>query len=670
MEKTFKDAYVRIAADVLVAGNSRMERSWRIENGFLYNVSLFDKTTAMEWLLAPSAVPAPYPEIQISDEAQNWRLETAVEQSVCLEESYLSARVISLFKTGELTFQIKIYPQAPAISTLLIIKGWPGSPDCALSRTQTAMGLENISDQTKKEAVNDLQEFFHLPYVHHYLTVVSLMDGSDSQDNLVQEEKHLLTNFPDVKARGNLFRLENRLTGAGLVFLKEAPLPHARPVKTDYDLLNRGDRFCFPGLGAGSEYERRSYPFTTLVYSGGNPGFTEALHSYQRRFRRYRPEKDEVIWHSIWGDRNRDGRVCEDFYRKEIKAAQALGIDFLYFIDGWQKGASANSVVAGGVWENQWAQDDYWEYNLKRFPNGLKKLTDMARAAGFKVGMWYNPDKTNDYANWQRDVDVILKRVNDLGLSNVKLDGVAFCTKPGELNLLRIMHEVVQRTAGETAIEIDITAGVRTGYYQAMSYGFLFLENRYTDWRKYYPYTTLRNLWQLAKYVDPRRLRIEVLNGQRNAHLYPNDPLAPCHYRADYLFAVAMAANPMAWFEAGGLEEAFAADLRGIIAVYKSVRDALHRCFIYPIGGEPDGFSWSGFQAHDSESGGGFIIVFRDNAPDDRGALAVNHLLFSDYDFELLAGEGQNAGYDRPSGRFSCEIHNPRRFAFYRYRKN
>ena len=366
------------------------------------------------------------------------------------------------------------------------------------------------------------------------------------------------------------------------------------------------------------------------------------------------------------GGRNRDGRVCEEFYKKELAKNKELGIDHLYFIDGWQKGASSNSVKVGGVWENQWAREDYWDCNKERFPNGLGGLVKEAKEAGFKVGMWYNPDKTGDYGNWRKDVDLVIARAKELGITNVKFDGVVFSTKEGEANLLRIMREVVERTNGDVSIEIDISAGIRTGYYSAMSYGFLFLENRYTDWLRYYPYTTLRNLWQLSKYVDPRRLRIEFLNGERNAHLYPDDPLAPAHYKADYLFATAMFANPMAWFESTGLSDEFAGSLRGIIGVYKRHRAAIHSCVIYPIGEEPDGFSWSGFQAHNKVDSSGFIVVFRDNSPVAKSSFKLN-MPVGDYRFEVLAGESGEQSHDASERSFTVDIGKLRRFAFFRY---
>jgi alpha-galactosidase len=453
------------------------------------------------------------------------------------------------------------------------------------------------------------------------------------------------------------------------MFLKEAPLPYARPMKTSSDLIFNGSQFIFKGLGAGSDSSRISYPQTVILYQGGKSGMSKALQDYQRNFKRYDPESD-VIWHSMWGDRNRDGRVNEKFYSAELNKNIILGIDLLYFIDGWQKGISANSVdrEQGGLWEGQWSQPDYWNPNPVRFPNGIQPIVDKAKQAGFKTGFWYNPDKNNDYVNWSRDANVLLNFHRLYGSRFFKYDGVAFYTKKGEINLLNAMHKVVQESNGKASIEIDITAGIRTGYYSAMSYGFLFLENRYTDWQKYYPHTTLRNLWQLSHYVDPRRLRMEFLNNERNKQIYGDDLLAPCNYTADYLFASTMFALPMAWLESTGLSDNYSEALKKIIAVYKPNRQAIHEGNILPIGNEPDGFSWTGFISQKPDRECGYIVVFRELNDAESTEIDLPLILNGKYNFELLSGNGKSFNVRIPENRkVKFELPKKQNYAFYRY---
>lgn len=86
---------------------------------------------------------------------------------------------------------------------------------------------------------------------------------------------------------------------------------------------------------------------------------------------------------------------------------------------------------------------------------------------------------------------------------------------------------------------LDATAGRRGGYHSMNEYGNIFLENRYTDWGNYYPYRTLRNLWQLSRYVPAEKMQVEFLNKWRNADKYAdNDIFAPKSYSFDYLLAL------------------------------------------------------------------------------------------------------------------------------------
>ena len=110
------------------------------------------------------------------------------------------------------------------------------------------------------------------------------------------------------------------------------------------------------------------------------------------------------------------------------------------------------------------------------------------------------------------------------------------------------MATVLRESAGRIVFDLDVTAQLRPGYFGMIGTGPLFVENRYTDWHKYWPHQTLRNLWQLAWWVDPCRLRMEFLNQSRNTEKYADDPLAPSRYAPDTLFATVFFANPLGWF--------------------------------------------------------------------------------------------------------------------------
>ena len=60
----------------------------------------------------------------------------------------------------------------------------------------------------------------------------------------------------------------------------------------------------------------------------------------------------------------------------------------------------------------------------------------------------------------------------------------------------------------------------------------------------------------LSRYVPAEKMQIEFLNKWRNADKYDAaDPFAPARYSFDYLFAITLAAQPLAWMEASNLPE-------------------------------------------------------------------------------------------------------------------
>ncbi|MBC8153001.1 MAG: alpha-galactosidase [Bacteroidetes bacterium] len=662
----FQDCQARWTHQQLTLGNAFIQRQWRIENGLLVNASLRDNVTGKEQLLGASPQPSPIPEFEVRERCLKTTITADTLKAVVVETTALLVTVRSEYESYALTTFCKIFPRTSAVSTWLRIEQKTALATGTVS-AERVTGIETGKwGQTVK---TDLTEVLLLDHVHRQFLAVTLMDHTDDKDNLVQVNEFLLTNPSTNSWAGNLFFLEDQFTKDGLIFLKEAPLPYARPVKSAADLRQSATQFAFTGLGAGADSVRESYPFTTMTYQNGKAGRTAVLQHYQRRFRTYKADRDELIWHSIWGDRNRDGRMTEAFLSEEMELNRQIGIDHLYFIDGWQKGPSSNSVnrEQGGLWDNQWSVADYWEPNQARFPNGFDDLVKKAKANGFKIGMWYNPDKTKDYANWKRDTDVLLNFHRRFGANYFKYDGVEFFTKKGEANLLRAMHRIVQETNGQAGIEIDITAGLRTGYFAAMPYGTLFLENRYTDFRRYYPHTTLRNLWQLAQFVDPRRMRMEFLNPERNQHLYPDDPLAPARYPKDYGLAVTLFAKPMAWFETSGLSDSTRIAFAKLLTVYKPHQSAIHQGTIYPIGDEPTGFSWTGFQSQTGKSEG-YVIVYREANSESTKPMVLYNLPAGTYRFEHLSGSGKSFRTSTTgNGTVLFSLPAPLNYSFFRY---
>lgn len=230
----------------------------------------------------------------------------------------------------------------------------------------------------------------------------------------------------------------------------------------------------------------------------------------------------------------------------------------------------------------------------------------------------------------------------------------------GAGNFDRLIDALLEESGGRITLDIDVTAALRPGYFGCVR-GNVFVENRYTDWRRYYPHATLRNLWQLAAHVDPVRLRMEFLNNARNAALYGDDPLAPGRYAPEYLFAGVMIASPLAWLETSSLPAEYVRRVAPLIATWKLHRRRLHSGTIIPIGESPDGTGWTGFASLHAD-GSADVLAFRERS-DRAEATFTLARRGDDLTAARIAGEGAAS---LSGDALTVRIPSPQRFVWVR----
>lgn len=478
-----------------------------------------------------------------------------------------------------------------------------------------------------------------LPPAHLRLVSYELLDRTDEHDELVHETEWLAGNCERTTTlRTSVLAFEDAVTGDGAVCLRLAPLPHARadPEADDFAVDFRGRKLTALATG---------YPCVTLPYAGGRVGRIKALQDYQRTVRPYVPGRDGLFLCNTWGDRNRDTRINEPFLLDEIRAAAELGVEVLQVDDGWQSGKSMNSAFAdgAGAWNGYWAvSPDFWRPDPKRFPHGLSFVTGRAAESGVRFGLWFGPDSSNEAANWERDADWLLKLHRECGVDYFKLDSLKTTSRLSLDRQRRLFEKLLRESDGKVVVDMDVTAERRPGYFGMMASGPLFVENRYTDWKTYWPHLTLRALWSLAQVIDPIRLRMEVLNPLRNAGLYGDDPLAPAAYPPETLFAIVMPASPLGWFEAQGLKPETVAAWKPLVAAWKRERDAMAACNVIPVGTRPDGVSWTGFAFVPRREGApGYGLFFRELAAEETFPFDFRRLFPSATRLEVLSPRGR-----------------------------
>ena len=451
---------------------------------------------------------------------------------------------------------------------------------------------------------------------HWHTRIVEFQDVTDWNNNLVFETD--VIPYRKNSYRGNLLFARNAENGRGFFFLKEAPGSGVQLAYGGGDFTAEFGDFTVTGLGVTEKDLRegewvKAYGCVLGVWSGGELEQLTALRSYQKNLRKLLPGRDEMVMMNTWGDRSQDTKVNERFCLAEVRKAAHLGITHFQIDDGWQVGKSPNSAVAKGSFKNIWDNPDYWKPDPEKYPRGLHPVVELGRELGVEICLWFNPSVQDGYADWEKDAQALVGLYDEYGIRTFKIDGLAIPDKRSESNLRRLFDRVLERTGGQVVFNLDATAGRRGGYHMFNEYGNIFLENRYTDWQNYYPYWTLRNLWMLSKYVPAEKLQIEFLNKWRNTDKYKGEVFAPENYSFEYLFATTLAGQPLAWMEGTNLpEEAFT--LREHTEAYKKFQHDMHSGTILPIGDEPSGRSWTGFQSLKKDRG--YLIVYRENHPE------------------------------------------------------
>ena len=662
------ECYSRLEADTLTIGNGLIERKFVWNGGNLMTHSITDKSSGTVHLsgrLEPDFVMT-----SVSGPGTNGKLfsEKVLETPV----SPAHYRVCVTFETGGLQIrrEYRIYEDSPAIACDTWLKGrLAGKFASAVENNADRKNIE-FSEDMASRPVSAVIDRVNFKGNHWHAKAVEFWDVTDWNNNLVAERD--IISYRKNSYRGNILFMRDGTDGSGLYFLKEAPCSSVQLEYGNADFIADFGSFSVTSPGIATTDIRPDewtgiYSCVLGVFDGGELEALTALRKYQKNVRRHLADRDEMIMMNTWGDRSQDSKVNEQFCLAELEKAARLGITHFQIDDGWQVGKSPNSAVARGSFKNIWDNPDYWTPDPEKYPRGLAPIVEKGRELGIEIGLWFNPSIQNDFEDWQKDADALIKLYNEYGIRIFKIDGLNIPNKKAETNLRRFFDTVQKATGYQAVFNLDVTAGRRGGYHYFNEYGNIFLENRYTDWGNYYPYHTLRNLWLLSKYVPAEKLQIEFLNCWRNADKYPSgDPFAPGRYSFGYLFAIAMMGQPLAWMEAENLpEEAYG--VAPLIAEYREVMNEIHEGVILPVGDEPSGRSWTGFQSM-TDGWSGYILVFRE--ANRNGAAFVETWLPEGAKtvFEPVAGDGKKfratAGED---GRIRFTLPQENSFALYRY---
>lgn len=633
--------YASLQNDTLRIGNSRIERAFVWNGGAVRTLYLTDKAAGRTM-----SSKHDLPDFMLTGELPcDASLDTIVVPESKWAPACLIARISYTLGSMQLRREYRLYDDVPAIACDTYLKG----------RWSEASVELPVLDQICLKGRN------------WHCNVVEFHDRTDVHNTLLEEHR-FISYHHEKDWNGNLLIARDATTGSGLFILKEAPCSDMQVGTGDADFRTKNGWFRVTRAGFGPsdivpDDWTRLYGCVMGVTGNGELDEAMALRAYQKVLRR----QTDMVMMNTWGDRSQDGRVSEAFCLQELDKAARLGVTVYQIDDGWQRGKSPASVVKGGSFEGIWQRSGYWDLDPVKFPHGLKPIVDKADSLGIEIGLWFNPSTQDDMADWEKDAAVLTGLYRKYGIRIFKIDGLIIPTKKAERNLRNMLDRVRKETGDEVVFNLDVTNGHRMGYNWFAEYGNIFLENRYTDWGNYYPYKTLRNLWQLSRYVAPERFQIEFLNPWRNPDKYPaKDSFAPTNYSFDYIAATSFAAQPLAWMEASNLpEEAFSTG--ELLKKWLAIAQDLHSGTILPIGDEPSGRSLTGFQSV-VDSRHGFLIVYREDTPTAKGYLKTWLPAGKRAKFKAIMGSGKSFRTRVcRDGSIKVRLRHPGSFAVYEY---
>jgi len=666
MQFEYRDCYAIFENNTLVIGNGAVERVLLTEKRGIASLRAEDKANGAVWEREEGvrwiAVPFAAEEVGCT---------FSVENNGGLSEPFLKAQLEWKGASGErLRRSYCVFANLPFISMSMEIEGVPkvipdGAPE------GRSRGVEDELKRRANLSQTDAIDTLPLPWGHYRLKSIVLSDKTDNNDALVRETDRLVysSGWGREWDDGNIFILDDYVRGHAAMLVKDAPANMSEMNRSQKDIvIQRGACAQLVGTGlSGCDATEELFGHGSVMGFGKKDELPRLFRDYYRAV--WANKEPAKVMSNTWGDRSRDAAVCHDFMLREIDCAAHIGVDIVQIDDGWQKGRTMNSALKkDGVWGCYYDIDpDFWTVDREKFPQGLRPLVEKAHSCGIEMGLWFSPDSTNDYANWRKDADTVLGHWRDNRITHFKVDGVNIASKKGERNYLRFVEAVYRESGNKVNLNQDITAQVRLGSLYFRQYGNLFVENRYTDSTAYYPHRTLKNLWNMCRYLPGPKMQYELLNPRRNDHFYPaDDPFRPNMYSEDYLFASVMFASPLVWMEMCHLSEKDTEDLRKIVQVWRAHRSDIAKCDICPIGAEPDGMSMTGLMADGGSFG--YLLAFREDTPEENKRLAGT-LPRECKTLELVTdgGRGCSIALDDGGRTFSVELDEKRSYALLRW---
>jgi hypothetical protein len=664
----YKDIQIVCRGNVLTVENSQLRREFDISNGIPKTIGLWSKSSGKR--ISTEVADKDFSFIGInmpgSDRSVDYKITgiSVAEKEASIFDGERVELEMSIHESVQQVFFVRtymIYPELPVIASKTSIKCYT-SPNVYWGRGRDKMNC-NIQEHSLYSCADTL-------VLSDDLKPVSVVEfsGRTDQTNDVAVEK---TVDADTLC-GNLLFCKDA-SGNGLFFLQEAPPSTERRDFENYDFYVSGAQVFSCGWGiepqAVGEEELTGYRHIIGIFEDDGVGGGSVLKKYLKTRFPLNTQKNCTVMVNPWGCGCFRSLVSETFLMEEFRASGELNATHYQIDDGWQAGKSLMEIEQN----NRCAGKDFWAINYELLPNGFEPVLRVAETAGVEPALWVAPSANRHYRDWHEFADILFEYYTRYGFRNIKVDFVKIRTKEAEDNLEKMLRYLRERSEGDIYFNLDTTSGQRPGYFMFLEYGNIFLENRYVchNWGKgYHPEDTLRNFWNLARYMRAQSLQIEFTDPDiiNNEFYEKRGGSRPDVYPCDYWAAVAMFANPLVWLAPSRLSDKVKNVYRDMIDLHRKYSTDIFNGEIYPIGQQPDGAGITGFQSHNHDSGNGLFIVYCEHNAPLKGTVELKFMEPGQhYDFKRISFDGEAPVKDCGSALFSIEFEQNCSWKMFRY---
>ena len=486
-----------------------------------------------------------------------------------------------------------------------VISCYPGA---AGVRVQLRLRAREEYDPLRLYALGMLRNAFTFPAPNEPTTKHAIGYNTDTQ-NRNHFETPLLEHAAYHSDKGQcdwanvIFLERDSREHGGLAVVKES---HKCPNQRGYDTggfewcthpRQRPSRVTVSGWGIQpadvlSDRYRDSWAVWIVAYTDDR--YT-ALKAFDRRRYPVRKDRDVYVMSNLWGSSTpgHGGRraATEASVLEEIEIGSSIGVDVVQIDDGWQ-------VPGHDTWKTP-----RWTPHPSKFPSGWAPVRRAAESRGMDLGLW---------AAHVITAEELIENQREGGFRCFKIDFSVLDRYDEIERVVSNQRELAEAATRRVAVNWDLTEiSPRMGYFFGRDFGTIYLENRkpaFPESVVYRPAVVLRDAWHLAWYLNLNQFQITI----QNCETIDRERSDAWRYPQDYCTAIAIMGAPILFMELKYLSSKARELIARVVTPYREHRERMFDGYVYPIGNEPSGRTWTGFQCVLPDRREGYITVFRE----------------------------------------------------------